>query len=90
VEKMEVKTFLMEKKINYIKRLEDRPSAYNDNFEVCWEILEKSMVKNHSSVNPKFVRRLEVLEALMFGFLESASDLNSLDFAEKTIFSLGK
>jgi hypothetical protein len=87
---MEVKVFLVERKIENMKKIEDRSPLYRDTFDKCWEMVESCMVKNHERVTSKFVRRLEILEALIFGFLESSSDLNSLDFAEKTIYALGR
>jgi hypothetical protein len=87
---MEVKVFLVERKMESMKRIDERSVLYKETFDKCWEMIDSCMIKNHERVTPKFVRRLEILEALVFGFLESSSDLNSLDFAEKTIYSLGR
>lgn len=46
------------------------------------------MIANNDKVDPKFVRRLEILEALMVGFLETVSSPEGLDFAEKRIYQM--
>jgi len=48
------------------------------------------MLLNNSEIDTKFIRRVEILEALVVGFLEmvDVDNIESLNFAESRIFSL--
>ena len=83
-----MKLFLVERKMENLRKLDTSGDLYRNVFETNWDFLEKHIVQHHEKITPKFVRRLELLEAMMFGFLNSASDLKSLDFAEKMIYEL--
>lgn len=85
-----MKLFLVERKMENLKKIDTCGEHYRDTFEKCWEFLEKQMLIHHieERVTPKFTRRLELLEAMVFGFLNSAVDSKSLDFAEKLIYGM--
>lgn len=83
-----MKVFLVERKMENLKKIDTCGEVYRDTFEKNWDFLEKNMIRHHEKVTPKFVRRLELLEAMMFGFLNSAVDSTSLDFAEKMIYEM--
>lgn len=80
-------SYLSKKREEGLKRISPQQTeAYNH----CWDLIEKTMITNHDEIDTRFVRRVEILEALVVGFLEivDVKNVDSLNFAENKIFSL--
>jgi hypothetical protein len=54
-------------------------------FNACYDFMEKSIASSFSTVTPDVVRKIELLEALLFGFVEHAVNLDLLDEIEQQI-----
>jgi len=49
-------------------------------------LIERSILNKYADLTPAVVRKIELLESLMFGFLGHVNDLAMLDEMEKIIF----
>lgn len=80
-------SFLAKKRQEGIKRI--KPTQ-EDAYSQCWDLIDRTMLLNNSEIDTKFIRRVEILEALVVGFLEmvDVDNIESLNFAESRIFSL--
>ncbi len=76
----------MERKTENLAKLVNRSAEYQAAFEANWDFLMSVLISNYEKVTPKFTRKLEILEAMMFGFLESTNEPQQLEFAEKMIY----
>lgn len=79
---MIVKKFLSERRSELIKEL--NPECLSV-FNACYDFIEMSILSSYISVSPEVVRKIELLEALLFGFIEHSLDLNLLDEIEQQI-----
>ena len=80
-------SYLAKKREEGLKRI--RPS-HAKAYHHCWDLIVNTMICNNSEIDTRFVRRVEILEALVVGFLEivDSDNVDSLEFAENKIFSL--
>jgi hypothetical protein len=57
-------------------------------FNACYDFVEKVVESNFAEVSPDFVRKIELLEALLFGFIEHGLNPELLDDIEQQIASV--
>lgn len=78
----QVKTFLTQRRAEILKEIhKDCLPVFNPGYD----FIEKTMCDNFQEVSPGVVRKIELLEALLFGFIEHGMNLDLLEEVEEQI-----
>lgn len=60
-----------------------------DVFEVSYDFIEERICSEHKDVDPSVTRRVQILEALMFSFIEHGMNMSLLEQMDEFIKDTG-